>query len=97
MSDHFAVVYTPAARSAKQDFFEITTNNQQARLIETKGQVVKLRIVFPNELEVVELPAYIPIGKGRIIIKAFTAAGIRLEEENTLGDRIRAEIYYRDI
>jgi hypothetical protein len=95
MSDHITVVSSPAAHSAKQDYFEITTNNQQARLIETKGQVIRLRFVIPKELEVVELPAYIPIGKGRIIIKAFTTVGIRIEEENTQNDRVKAEIYYK--
>ncbi|WP_422303763.1 hypothetical protein [Candidatus Binatus sp.] len=71
-----------------------TTGNQTARKIPVNRKIKKLRFVLPREQVVSDPPADIPIGKGRVIIKQFVPDGILLEEQNTYGDTLQAEIYF---
>jgi hypothetical protein len=73
-----------------------TTGNQPARKIPVSRKIKKLRFVLPREQVISDPPADIPIGKGRVIIKQFVPDGILLEEQNTYGDILQAEIYFDD-
>jgi hypothetical protein len=72
------------------------TGAQAARKILTNRKVSKIRFVLPQERTVSEneLPADLPVGRGRLIIKRFVTDGILVEEKDTLGDEVEAELYF---
>ena len=74
---------------------QFTTANMQAREVDTGGKLKRLRFTVPAEkiVSVEDLPASVPVGKGRLIIKRFTDKGFSFEEQNTSGEWVIAEVY----
>src|ERR1700682_5701183 len=77
-------------------FVRFTTEGRNAREIETGGRPSRLRFTLPTEQMVRfdDLPANVPVGKGRLVVKRFTNSGFAFEEINTSGEWVAAEIYY---
>jgi len=73
-----------------------STLNRVSHEIGLPGEPQTLRFIFPVEQTVRErdLPAEVPVGKGKLIVKRFTKTGFAFEEQNTEGDQVRAEVYY---
>jgi hypothetical protein len=89
------VVNRASSNTRDPELIQFTTEGRSNREITTPRRLTAIRFIAPVQRTVQEsdLPAEVPIGKGKLIIKGFTDRGLSLEEENTRGDEIRAEIY----
>lgn len=78
------------------DLADFTTKGRAAVEISTERTPSALRFTTPVERTIrkSDLPAEVPVGSGRLIIKHFTEKGFAFEEQNTTGDQVRAEIYF---
>ena len=75
-----------------------TTQGRASAEILTDRKPQTLRFTIPIEQTVREsdLPVEVPIAKGMLIVKRFTDKGFAFEERNTVGDDVRAEIYFSE-
>jgi hypothetical protein len=98
MRDAVAMVCTPSPNSLNElPWVEFITEGIKARHIDTNGRrPKKLRFIMPNEQVVEDLPAIVRLGKGRLIIKRFTDTGFLIEEDKSIDEHAKAEIYFAD-
>lgn len=95
MRDAVSAISVPSPESPNQmPIVTFNTANLKNRHIEIGRKPKKLRFVMPNEQVVEELPATVPLGKGRLVIKQFTRSGFLIDEYDTIGDYAKAEIYF---
>jgi len=96
VSDHIASGFSPGSESPRVRRIDFETDNREARLISTGVKPTRLRFTNPFELEVREadLAATVELPDGgTLIVKEFTDTGFKVEERNTRGLRIVAEVY----
>ena len=89
--------YIPGPNSmARPHFVDFTTEGRDAVAINTGGPIQALRFVRPagKTIRAADLPAEIQCGSGNLIIKRFNEDSFAIEEQNTVGDQIRVEIYH---
>jgi len=87
--------YIPGPKHVTATPFVAFTTAGRIHEARTGKRPQALRFIKPTSRIVrrQDLPAEIPCGAGKLIIKAFTAEGFVVEEENTVGDEVRVEYY----
>jgi len=85
----------PAEGSPAVPYVQFQTSNKTNREVDAGGRPNKLRFVAPTEQTVIgrDIPATVRIGKGKLIVKAFTDKGFLIDERNTQDDTVRVETY----
>lgn len=78
------------------EYVQFMTENLGVREIPLPREPRVLRFIKPIELEVTknDLPVTIHCGTGSILVKRFSHKGFTIEEQNTSGVGVRAEVYY---
>jgi hypothetical protein len=72
-----------------------TTEGKRGQWSNLRGHPSALRFVTLGGTIVrdIDLPAEIPCGNGKLVIKRFSDNGFYWDEEGTIGDRVRVEFY----
>jgi hypothetical protein len=97
LTESIEMLVTRAPGNTKDlDLVHFSTQGRISVEITTGRKPRALRFIIPIEQTVREpdLPAEVPVGKGKLIIKRFTERGFAFEERGTVGDDVRAEIYF---
>jgi hypothetical protein len=95
----FEMLVTRAPENTKDlPLVHFITQNRASAEIVTNGKPRALRFIIPVEqvLRESDLPIEVPVGRGKVIVKRFTEKGFAFEERDTVGDQVRAEIYFKD-
>ena len=95
MRGDVVVRFIPGPESPPQTpYVQFTTEGEIGRFIKTEVRPRALRFVTLNRIvREQDLPVDIPCGKGTLTLKLFTKDGFAFDEQNTIGDRLRVEVY----
>lgn len=96
-NEAFQMVRIPSPENTKDSFLVLfSTQGRTTAEIATGKKPRALRFVLPTKQTIREsdLPAEVPVGKGRLVIKRFTENGFTFEESETIGDEVRTEVYF---